>query len=335
VLTIILIESDSNKTSSQGSQPDLGAQVLHTDEEDLKNTIKQANTDNLLLVKSESISFLDLPKLVQEALNINKDEILYVAVDAGSNTCRLPQGTPANLLRDFRNEAPWPIACTVLNKKLLTGENCQNINSTIDHIAFSVSAAIARGWSIKSFQGTSLKAADDSKNDFVSRPGKSCLSQCLIELIDSSNIEDLFPEHAWSLHGKESAAASYHSLAAVFIRLEDAERALQCLALSDSLEDSPRSLALKGLIAQQKGETLAAVANLVSSLQEYEKRKIDKGEAHYLTFQPKDFDIINTRLAAGLEALNVKDNSTALNHFIEAVWNFDSFYESYGLTNID
>ena len=98
-------------------------------------------------------------------------------------------------------------------------------------------------------------------------------ARLLRSIVNNCNIEDLFPNHDWTQHGQESAAAAYHSLAALFIKLQDTEAAMECLAFSDQLEDSPRSLALKGLIAIEKGETLAAVANMVSSLQQYESRK--------------------------------------------------------------
>jgi hypothetical protein len=152
----------------------------------------------------------------------------------------------------------------------------------------------------------------------------------LTRAIAANNIEDLFPRHPWAEHHQESAAASYHSLAALFVRLGDINSAHECLQLSDSLEDSPRSLALKGLIAHEKGEILGAVANLVSSLQQYETRKRNDGQ-HYLTFLPKDIEDINSKLQAGLDALNRRDNSVAFNHFAAAIFSFDDFYQSYGV----
>lgn len=158
-------------------------------------------------------------------------------------------------------------------------------------------------------------------------------ARILSQAVALNNIEDLFPRHAWNEHREESAAAAYHSLAALFVRLGDSQSADECLQLSDSLEDSPRSLALKGLIAKEKGEVLGAVANLVSSLQQYETRKRNNGE-HYLTFLPKDIENINSRLQAGLEALNKRDNSGAFDNFVEAIFNFDDFYSTYGVDKI-
>jgi tetratricopeptide (TPR) repeat protein len=148
--------------------------------------------------------------------------------------------------------------------------------------------------------------------------------------VNNCNIEDLFPEHAWNEHQEESAAAAYHSLAALFIRFGDTESALECLKLSDQLEDSPRSLALKGIIAFDRGETLGAVANLVSSLQQYELRKKRDGN-HYLSFTPSNLERINSNLNAGLQALNKRNNEVALEHFAQAVNDFDTFYSEYGV----
>jgi hypothetical protein len=150
--------------------------------------------------------------------------------------------------------------------------------------------------------------------------------------IDGLNIEELFPQHDWKSFSQESAAASYHSLAALFLRFQDPESAAQCLACSEKLEESPRYFALQGLIQQAQGETLGAVANLVSSLQCYEARKTTDGK-HYLSFTPNNLEVIKTRLAEGLEALNKRDNNRALASFSDAVFSFDSFYSDHGVRN--
>jgi tetratricopeptide (TPR) repeat protein len=147
------------------------------------------------------------------------------------------------------------------------------------------------------------------------------------------NIEELFPQHAWKKFSQESAAAAYHTLAALFLRFGDAEAAVQSLQCSERLEESPRFFALLGLIQQSQGETLGAVANFVSSLQYYEARKKDDGR-HYLSFKPENLEIINSRLVDGLNALNQRDNDRALTHFSEAVFNFDPFYAEYGVQSL-
>ena len=143
-------------------------------------------------------------------------------------------------------------------------------------------------------------------------------------------IEELFPNHAWETFQAESLAACYHVLAAYFIKLGDLESAEDCLQQSEPLEASPRTLALRALISQRHGETLGAVANMVSSLQQYEQRK-NPTTAHYVSFQPKDIEVVNVNLKDGLEALNRKDNAEAFNKFSEAVFNFDGFFETLEL----
>lgn len=148
------------------------------------------------------------------------------------------------------------------------------------------------------------------------------------------NIEDLCPQHPWSTHEEESLAASYHTISAMFIRIGDLDGALEVLTLSDRFEDSPRSLALRGMISRKKGETLDAVANMVSSLQQYEKRKQEEAGTHYLTFNPQSFEEINSELKDGLEALNRRDNENALEHFAQAVFQFDGFYKQFGIDKL-
>ncbi|MCI5065956.1 hypothetical protein MRY87_09555 [bacterium] len=146
----------------------------------------------------------------------------------------------------------------------------------------------------------------------------------------SINIEELFPNHPWETFESESAAACYHTLAGRFIAFGALDKAQECLLYGDRLEDSPRSLALRGLIALRQGETLAAVANMVSSLQEYEKRKT-QDEKHYLNFQPENLEVINSNLQDGLSALNKRENDRAVECFTDAVFQFDTFYKECGL----
>lgn len=62
---------------------------------------------------------------------------------------------------------------------------------------------------------------------------------------------------------------------------------------------------------------------MVSSLQQYETRKNDDNKSHYLSFKPNDLEVVNSKLHAGLEALNLRDNESALSYFAEAVFDFD------------
>lgn len=173
-----------------------------------------------------------------------------------------------------------------------------------------------------------LSSSSDSLHTDLSGDTRSRL---LSYAVGSINIEDLFPTHPWDQHEEESAAACFHTLAAHFIRYGDLKAAEECLSFSDRLEDSPRALALRGLISKQNGETLGAVANLVSSLQGYESRKRSGAHEHYVNFTPTNLEVINSSLHNGLSALNKQDNDSAFSHFARAVYNFDSFFASIGL----
>lgn len=140
------------------------------------------------------------------------------------------------------------------------------------------------------------------------------------------NIEELFPNHSWEEFQSESLAYCYHSLATTFIKLGNLEAAKECLNISERYEDSPRLLALRGMIASTEGRELEAVAHLVTSLQQYEARKKENGR-HYVNFTPANIEVINTDLKEGLDALNHKDNWKAYEHFTRAIYNFDSFWD--------
>lgn len=156
----------------------------------------------------------------------------------------------------------------------------------------------------------------------------------LEQVLNLFNIEELYTEFDWENHSSESASCAYHNLAAIFIKLEDYSRAEDCLNISDELEESPRSMALRALISNCKGETLQAVAGLVSSLQHYEVRKKNENKMHYLEFVPKDLEKVNERLSKGLTALNHRDNESALFHFADAIYNFDEFYNEHELKEL-
>lgn len=150
------------------------------------------------------------------------------------------------------------------------------------------------------------------------------------QILETSNIEELFPELPWKENSTASAAASYQTLAAMFVRLGDNLSARECLNCSEKFDNSPRSLALKAMISKANGETLGAVADMVSSLQQYEIRRANSTPATSANI--KNIEVINTHLVEGLEALQNRDNETALDKFSAAVFAFDPFYEAVGLS---
>jgi hypothetical protein len=154
----------------------------------------------------------------------------------------------------------------------------------------------------------------------------------LRQTVNQINIEELFPNRPWEHGQNEAAAACYQQLAAQFISLQEYSSAEECITLSERMEDSPRCLALKGIVAMLKGEELEAVANMVSSLQEYERFK--KESSHVLMkINPtsENLEQINAALQSGLEALNARNNSGAASHFADALFKFDSFFSENGL----
>ncbi len=192
---------------------------------------------------------------------------------------------------------------------------------------YAMIAALGSGEEISVISNNRAQAAPAVilENDEIASLIRFAVAEC--------NIEELYPNHAWKEHEKESLSSCYHSLAAIFMRLGDFDAARECLNISEQFEDSPRLLALRGIIAAAQGRALEAVANMVSSLQQYEGRKKNDGE-HYLTFTPSDLETINTDLKDGLDALNRRDNEKAFEYFSKAIFNFDSFYREAGIAGL-
>lgn len=260
--------------------------------------------------------------------DISDYTLSFASLKSGNDLVELPNLSADALVSAFTRTTDWPMLAVSVQRSFLVKEQT-NALSTGEYLGKMLINAIAEGCAINE-NWAALKVNNSEDLQKYSQLEENQLAECLRHVVTIFNIEDLFPNHPWQQHGNESAAACYHSLSAMFIRLNDAESALECLSLSDQLEDSPRSLALKGLIALNKGETLQAVANMVSSLQVYEKRKVDD-TAHYLRFAPQNIEVINNNLQSGLEALNKRDNDTAIGHFSNAVFQFDSFYQEFGL----
>jgi tetratricopeptide (TPR) repeat protein len=296
----------------------------------LQNAINRARGDEILFIDSKaSPSSKQLSQMIA-AMNANSSAaFINCNVRAGNEIIEMPDLSNSNLVAALTSNSLWPLLMVGTTKKMLQSMGEMNGSSIAEILARMMIRASAQGDEILSAPITLDISADLASSLAMSNESAS---RSLNTAVNSCNIEELFPAHPWASHEEESAAASYHTLAAHFMRLGDSDSALACLSFSDQFEDSPRSLALKGLIAQTRGELLGAVANMVSSLQQYESRKNDGHNNHYLSFKPNNLEMVNSKLHAGLEALNLRDNESALGYFAEAVFDFDPFYAELGVT---
>ena len=255
--------------------------------------------------------------------------MVFVTLSSLEETIELPEIDAGNLVKMLARKTDFPLAAVAADTETLRSQMPEHCEFTNELFLRTAIRAHAHGDRVVASQAAAMVGNAPNLRARLSVSDMS-LSQTLATVINNYMIEDIFPQHAWADHDKESLAACYHTLAAMFIRWGDTEAAMGCLQNSDALEDSPRSMALKGLIASIQGETLGAVAHFVSSLQQYELRKNPTSE-HYLRFAPESFDKIHERLADGLEALNSKDNKRALENFAQAIFDFDPLFRDAGL----
>ncbi len=288
--------------------------------------LKLSTSSKLLFVDARATaSRATLAAMLKEIEDDTSSQAWLISTEAKSETIELSELSAEAAMKQLTGAGSWPNAAMAMKREFIE----RNINLHAESIQeFLTAAAIVAIGENEPISWTSESIRSDSESAKLS---KAETARMLRLLVDRSNIEELFPAHDWIRYQGEAAAASYHSLAAIFLKLDEIEAATECLKLSDQFEDSPRSLALKGLIAERKGEILGAVANMVSSLQAYESRKKNEGESHYLTFRPKNIEVINEELRNGLQALNKRDNERAFNHFTEAVFSFDTFYRDFGV----
>lgn len=296
----------------------------------LNSAIEQMSCDRLLLMDVNLTINSELcDRLFTEVTNTSDQSISYLPYQGTTDLVELPDMSTDALVELIAYQPNWPVRIISTPTSFIKDFGNSSALSVSEYLAGILVHATNAACNIQGFDTIADSRLPVLENE---TPFTESERTRLMRLVVSScNIEDLFPNYAWSEWSQESAAAAYHSLAAHFIRLGDTDAALECLGLSDHLEDSPRSLALKGLIAIKQGEQLTAVANMVSSLQQYEIRKKQSNE-HYLSFTPKDMAEVNRRLNLGLKALNQRDNETAAFHFAEAIFDFDGFYRKFGVT---
>jgi hypothetical protein len=285
----------------------------------------------LVVSSSLAFSFTDLSKLVAEIENKSVLEHIVVVPMADDSVLDMPEIAPEAIVQAVSRYDVWPLMCVSTSRYALSVVDADRCESTTEIVLQALIHSISDGDSVR-ISPIITPLVHPAAAEVLCSLSPAAKARCLQTAVDGMNIEELFPNHNWSKFSQESAAAAYHSLAALFLRFQDPDTAMQCLTCSERLEESPRFFALQGLIQCAQGETLGAVANLVSSLQCYEARKKGDGN-HYLNFNPNDLDTIKVRLAEGLDALNKRDNAKALASFTDAVFRFDTFYTEHGMAS--
>lgn len=231
--------------------------------EDLCDAISTADSQYILIADaSASFSQSQLEELA--AAGISDSEIAFIAT-ADTAKEELESLDAESIMSNLVNRTELPVTALLISKSDL--QNC--LSGQAESFAEAAIEILAKAIS----EGSSLRYAGSASQAKAQELSNSTCARMLSLAVNTFAIEELFPQQAWKEHSEESAATSYHTLAAYFMRFEDFSNATDCLKLSEQFEESPRSLALRALIAFNKGETLGAVANLVSSLQQYEERK--------------------------------------------------------------
>lgn len=340
MVTIILTtDGATNETLSQN----LASLISAGDTERIAISSRSLSAPGIISISSTGRSFADT---IREALKRSRgssvllldgsstidgetlsDMLNSIREHSGSELIFFPEGniesfdpSPEEVINRFIQHKPLPQQALAISRSTIS---LDEINSS--SIAELIGAQLIKGITEqRSITESPLRRLLETSSS--SSLSNEATSRLLSTLIAGCNIEDIFPTQDWQNHQNESASASYHSLGALFVRLNDMQSALQCLNIGDRFQESPRSLALRGLIAGTNGEMLGAVANMVSSLQQYENtKKTDKSLS-------TDFEVINEKLIKGLDALNRRDNEEAFEHFSEAVFNFDPFYSKMSIS---
>ena len=291
-----------------------------------------AKSEKLLIVDANGIMPQAKMRALVDQLDDRRQNGMIVApVKFGGKIHEMASFNTESVMRAITHNMMWPglmLGVSTDFIRQIQGMQGMTMRETMTRLIIS---AISEGMQISEFDSYIELRSSASTKDFLTLSNDET-ARTLEATVAMCNIEELFPNFAWGEFQEESAAAAFHTLAAMFVKFGANQAAMDCLSMSDRFEDSPRSLAIKGLIAMHQGETLGAVANMVSSLKQYEIRKAKNG--HYLSFAPSNVDAINSSLNAGLSALNKQDNPAALEHFASAVFQFDKFYHDCGIDSV-
>lgn len=296
----------------------------------IETAVNMASASMLLFIDSRvEMSESDAASLIQQAAGMERT-LAYAPISIGEDLIDLPNLEADGIVSSITGSAAWPSAVVAAPKSFMDKMSLSAATSMTEALASAMTLAACENEAISRID-LNLGMPISPESYSVCQMTNSEISRVLQLAINSSRLEELFPNNPWESHTEEAAAAVYHELAAKFLKLNDVASAEECLSHSDKFDDSPRSLALKGIIALIRGETLGAVANMVSSLQQYEARKQNSSTSYFIKFAPKNLEIINSNLNKGLEALNRRDNDSALSFFTEAVFEFDPFFRNAGI----
>ena len=298
-----------------------------------ERALGKSKQKKLLLLNSEC-GFADrqLKSALQDADKLDADKVGYVPLKVDKAVIDFSEKKPASLVTFLASNKPLPAMCVASGTEMARKVAGLGADSAIEVSAQLLLLAVASSQGAVRL-GEPVKISPDRvAASPLQLTGPEC-ARCLRAVVEAFNIEDLFPAHPWGKFQEESLAASYHTLAALFLRLADYDSAEEVLVQADQLEDSPRSLALKGIICARKGDWLNSAANLIASLQQYESR-MRSIEEHYVKFGPKDFQKINSVLLFGLDALNHRNNQAAVRHFADAIFLYDAFYRENGVATL-
>jgi hypothetical protein len=283
--------------------------------------------NRVILVPYQGSEIRDFGRALEVLTSIDTNAtIAYAPVNQGSLPVEFPGMSAAGmlsekLLQELQPGMTVPAAAMSVDIGLLL--ETQTTSQTLPGLALELFLeAQQRGDSLSE----SAPAVTVSGSPEALLPPNTDIAASVRKAIESIAIEDLFPSLPWSSSERESGTSAYHSLAAKFIRLGDLSSAETCLDRAEELHSSPRTLALRAVVAMERGETFGAIAKLIASLQEYEQ-----GSKTPYTRISENVEHVNSELKQGLEALNAQDNTGALTHFVRAIREFDGFYKETGL----
>ena len=208
--------------------------------EAFNRAIAEAASKRIVVISSsvaiEAQQFRDFLTSINDS---NLREHSIATLTSGGSEIHSLDLAPASLTSSLAKQDVWPLALLATSRSALLLVAQSNAESITELLTQALIRALADGDSIIQAAAVTATIGGESADSLLSL-SPDARARCLNTALDAFNIEELFASHNWESYSNEAAAASYHSLAALFLTFGDTASAIQCLNCSEMLEESPR-----------------------------------------------------------------------------------------------
>jgi len=201
--------------------------------ESIHSAAAMLNTESVVVIDARIPLSSDQISNILSAGAAMRETLGFCSFESKANDISaFPEMLASDIVHTLTSNTNWVTAAAAVKSTFIHSANDIEASSSGEYLTKLAIKAIADSEAITSSLAA-LKLSGDAQEllDELSVLSPAETAECLRHTINFVNIEELFPNHSWDLHGKESVAACYHTLTAHFIRLNDIDSALESFIL--------------------------------------------------------------------------------------------------------